>query len=67
MPLRKRLDLLEVRFDLARDVMHFHERLQMLMFAAGMRFDEEAMYADADWVARQVADGQCRLSLADVG
>lgn len=61
------LDLLRVlRFDLARDVVHLHEHLQMLMFAAGLRFDEEAMHAGADWVARQVADGQRRLSLADV-
>jgi hypothetical protein len=61
------LDLLKVlRFDLARDVVHLHEHLQMLMFAAGLRFDEEAMHAGADWVARQVADGQRRLSLTDV-
>ncbi|MFJ7181059.1 SAVED domain-containing protein [Streptomyces massasporeus] len=61
------LDLLKVlRFDLARDVMHLHEHLQMLMFAAGLRFGEEAMHAGADWVARQVADGQRRLSLTDV-
>ncbi|MFF8674220.1 SAVED domain-containing protein [Streptomyces sp. NPDC015242] len=61
------LDLLKVlRFDLARDVMHLHEHLQMLMFAAGLRFSEEAMHSGADWVARQVADGQRRLSLADI-
>ncbi|MEV0038868.1 SAVED domain-containing protein [Streptomyces sp. NPDC050804] len=61
------LDLLKVlRFDLARDVVHLHEHLQMMMFAAGLRFNEEAMHAGADWVARQVADGQRRLSLADV-
>ncbi|MGI3225005.1 SAVED domain-containing protein [Streptomyces sp. GTA36] len=61
------LDLLKVlRFDLARDVTHLHEHLQMLMFAAGLRFEEEAMHAGADWVARQVAAGQRRLSLADV-
>lgn len=61
------LDLFRVlRFDLARDVMHLHEHLQMLMFAAGLRFDEEAMHAGGDWVARQVADGQRRLSLADI-
>ncbi|WP_234440847.1 hypothetical protein [Streptomyces rimosus] len=46
--------------------MHLHEHLQVLMFAAGLRFDEEAMHAGADWVARRVADGQRRLSLADV-
>ncbi|MFF7159623.1 SAVED domain-containing protein [Streptomyces sp. NPDC008139] len=61
------LDLLKVlRFDLARDVVHLHEHLQMLMFAAGLRFDEEAMHAGADWVARQVADGRRRLSLTEV-
>ncbi|MET9904630.1 SAVED domain-containing protein [Streptomyces sp. NPDC006446] len=61
------LDLLKVlRFDLARDVMHLHEHLRMLMVATGLRFDEEAMHAGADWVARQVADGQRRLSLADI-
>ncbi|MGI5192147.1 SAVED domain-containing protein [Streptomyces sp. CA-288835] len=61
------LDLLKaLRLDLARDVMHLHEHLQMLMLAAGLRFDEEAMHAGADWVARQVADGQRRLSLADI-
>ncbi|MEU6449802.1 SAVED domain-containing protein [Streptomyces sp. NPDC046979] len=61
------LELLKVlRFDLARDVQHLHEHLQMLMFAAGLRFDEESMHAGADWVARQVADGRRWLSLADV-
>jgi hypothetical protein len=61
------LGLLKVlRFDLARDVVHLHERLQMLMFAAGLRFEEEAMHAGADWVARQVADGRRRLSLTEV-
>ncbi|EDY55710.1 SAVED domain-containing protein [Streptomyces sp. SID5470] len=61
------LALLKVlRFDLARDVTHLHEHLQMLMFAAGLRFDEEAMHSGADWVARQVADGQRTLSLAEV-
>ncbi|MFD0501741.1 hypothetical protein ACFQ0G_00170 [Streptomyces chiangmaiensis] len=55
-----------LRFDLARDVTHLHEHLQMLMFAAGLLFDEGSMHAGADWVARQVADGQRRLSLADV-
>lgn len=61
------LELLKVlRFDLARDVGHLHEHLQMLMFAAGLRFDEESMHAGADWVARQVAAGQRRLSLADI-
>ncbi|MFF1446245.1 hypothetical protein [Streptomyces sp. NPDC058295] len=61
------LDLLKVlRFDLARDVTHLHEHLQMLMFAAGLRFEEEAMHAGADWVTRQVAAGQRRLSPADV-
>ncbi|MEU4898719.1 SAVED domain-containing protein [Streptomyces sp. NPDC044780] len=61
------LDLLKVlRFDLSRDVMHLHEHLQMMMFAAGLRFDEQAMHAGADWVARQVADGQRTLSLADI-
>ncbi|MEU6008615.1 hypothetical protein [Streptomyces sp. NPDC047453] len=61
------LELLKVlRFDLARDVQHLHEHLQMTMFAAGLRFDEESMHAGADWVARQVADGQRRLSLADI-
>jgi hypothetical protein len=38
----------------------------MLMFAAGLRFDEEAMHAGADWVARQVADGRRRLSLTEI-
>jgi hypothetical protein len=53
-----------LRFDLARDVMHLHEHLQMLVFAAGLRFDEEAVHSGADWVARQVSGGQRRLSLA---
>lgn len=64
---QKLVDLLKVlRFDLARDVRHLHEHLQMLMFAAGLRFDEEAAHSGADWVARQVADGRRRLSLADI-
>ncbi|MEV7886912.1 SAVED domain-containing protein [Streptomyces sp. NPDC002817] len=63
----KLLDLLKVlRFDLARDVTHLHEHLQMLMFAAGLRFDDEAMHAGTDWVARQVAAGKRQLSLADI-
>lgn len=63
----KLLDLLKVlRFDLARDVRHLYEYLQMLMFAAGLRFDEEAVHTGVDWVARQVADGRRRLPLADI-
>ncbi|MFE2541007.1 SAVED domain-containing protein [Actinacidiphila glaucinigra] len=61
------LKLLSVlRFDLARDVLHLREHLQMLMFAAGLRFDENSVHAGADWVARQVAEGRRRLPLAEI-
>ncbi|WP_043686581.1 SAVED domain-containing protein [Streptomyces xylophagus] len=61
------LDLLRVlRFDIARDVSHLHEHLQLLMFAAGLRPDAAAVQAGADWVARQVINGQRTLSLAQI-
>jgi len=60
-------DLLEVlRFDLARDPTHLHDHLQLLMLAAGLRSDDPAIYAGADWVARQVRDGQRMLTLTAI-
>jgi SMODS-associated and fused to various effectors sensor domain len=56
--------LLEVlRFDLARDPTHVYDHLQTQMLAAGLRPDEAAIHAGADWVARQVRDGHRKLSL----
>jgi hypothetical protein len=60
-------DLLQVlRFDLARDPTHLHDHLQLLMLAAGLRPDDPAIHAGADWVARQVRDGQRMLTLAAI-
>ncbi|MEV6985803.1 SAVED domain-containing protein [Sphaerisporangium sp. NPDC051017] len=57
-------NLLEVlRFDLARDQTHLREHLQLLMLSAGLRADDPAIHAGADWVARQVRDGQRMLTL----
>jgi hypothetical protein len=56
-------NLLEVlRFDLARDPTHLYHHLQTQMLAAGLRSDEAAIHAGADWVARQVRDGHRKLS-----
>ncbi|GAB3163231.1 SAVED domain-containing protein [Microbispora hainanensis] len=60
-------DLLGVlRFDLARDVSHLHDHLQLLMLAAGLRTDDPAIHAGADWVAREVRDGQRKLTLTAI-
>ena len=56
------LDLLAVLdFDLARDRMHLEETVKQTMFAAGLRTDDLALAAAADWVAEQVVAGQREL------
>lgn len=51
-------DLLShLRFDVARDLTHVQERLQLLMAVAGLRHDEKAMDDGANWVAKQVRSG----------
>ena len=58
------LDLLAVLdFDLARDRMHVEETVKLTMFAAGLRSDDLALAAGADWVAEQVVAGQRELRL----
>jgi hypothetical protein len=58
------LDLLAVLdFDLARDQMHLEETIKLIMFAAGLRSDDTALAAGADWVAEQVIVGQRELDL----
>lgn len=51
------------RFDIAREPEHVVELVQQLMFAAGLRHDETAVYSGTDWLARQVRDGHRRLDL----
>ena len=58
------LDLLAVLdFDLARDRMHLEETVKLTMFAAGLRSDDLALAAGADWVAEQVVAGRRELGL----
>jgi hypothetical protein len=58
------LDLLAVLdFDLARDRMHLEETVKLTMFAAGLRSDDLALAAGADWVAEQVVAGQREFAL----
>ncbi|MEY9887698.1 hypothetical protein ABIA31_001327 [Catenulispora sp. MAP5-51] len=58
------LELLGVlRFDLGRDPQHLRELVQLLMLAAGLRYEDHAIDAGADWVARMVRDGYKTLSL----
>ena len=52
------LDLLAVLdFDPARDRRHLGDTVKLTMFVAGLRSDDTALAADADWVAEQVAAG----------
>ena len=58
------LDLLAVLdFDLARDRLHLEETVKLTMFAAGLRSDDLALAAGADWVAQQVVAGQREFGL----
>ncbi|MFD3456986.1 SAVED domain-containing protein [Streptomyces sp. NPDC058691] len=57
-------DLLSsLRFDVARDLTHVQERLQLLMAVTGLRHDERAMEEGANWVAKQVRNGHRTLTL----
>lgn len=55
-----------LRFDLARDPAHLQELVSLQMLVAGLRHDETAVHAGADWIARQVRDGQQTLTLPAV-
>jgi hypothetical protein len=56
------LELLAVLdFDLARDRMHLQETVRLTMLAAGLRSDDLALAAGADWVAEQVVAGRREL------
>jgi len=58
------LELLAVLdFDLARDRMHLEETVKLTIFAAGLRSDDLALAAGADWVAEQVVAGRRDLDL----
>lgn len=58
------LELLAVLdFDLARDRMHLEETVKLTMFAAGLRSDDLALAAGADWIAEQVVTGRRELGL----
>ena len=58
------MDLLAILdFDLARDRMHLEETVQLMMFVAGLRSDDLALAAGADWVAEQVVAGRRHLDL----
>ena len=46
-----------LRFDTSRDPIHLRELVQHQMIAAGLRHDQGAIDAGADWVACQVRDG----------
>ena len=50
-------------FDLARDRMHLEETIKLTMFAAGLRSDDPAVAAGADWVAEQVVAGRRELGI----
>jgi len=61
------LELLAVLdFDLARDRMHLEETVKQTMFAAGLRSDDPALAAAADWVAEQVVAGQRELDFGAI-
>ncbi len=58
------LELLAVLdFDLARDRVHLEETVKLTMLVAGLRGDDAAVAAGADWVAEQVVAGQRELDL----
>ncbi|MFF2601311.1 SAVED domain-containing protein [Streptomyces californicus] len=57
-------DLLSrLRFDLARELAHVHEQLQLLMAVCGLRNDSHAVDEGANWVAQQVRNGHRILTL----
>ena len=61
------LDLLAVLdFDLARDRGHLEETVKLTMLVTGLRGDDEALAAGADWVAEQVVAGRRDLDLAAI-
>ncbi|UGQ13555.1 SAVED domain-containing protein [Yinghuangia sp. ASG 101] len=51
-----------LRFDLARDMVRVEEHLQLLMAAAGLRHDTQAMKSGANWVAEMVREGHRELT-----
>jgi len=46
-----------LHFDISRDPIHLYKLVQHMMLAAGLRHDQAAVDAGADWVACQVRDG----------
>jgi hypothetical protein len=50
-------------FDLARDRKHLEETVKLTMFAVGLRSDDLALAAGADWVAEQVVAGRRELGI----
>ena len=52
-----------LRFETSRDAALVRDLVALQMFAAGLREDDNAVHAGADWVARQVIAGHRRLSI----
>ncbi|MCX5215605.1 SAVED domain-containing protein [Kitasatospora sp. NBC_00240] len=55
-----------LRFDLAQDMIRYQESLGLLMAVTGLRHDQRAVEAGADWVAKMVREGRRELTLAMV-
>jgi SMODS-associated and fused to various effectors sensor domain len=61
------LELLGVlHFDLARNRSHLEEITKLTMLVAGLRGDDQALAAGADWVAAQVVAGHRTLDLTAI-
>lgn len=55
-----------LRFDLGREPFRLQEHVALLMLAVGLRSDGAAIDQGVDWIARQVRDGQRRLTLESI-
>jgi hypothetical protein len=67
MPEAELLELLAVlQFDLARDRAHLEEVAKLAMLVTGLRGDDQALAAGADWVAQEVVAGHRKLDLAAI-
>jgi hypothetical protein len=56
----------DFHLETSEDVVSLRREVSLLMTANGLQSDDKAIDAGADWVARQVEDGQQRLSLDDI-
>lgn len=55
-----------LRFETSRDTDYVHELVALQMLAAGLREDDNAVHAGADWVARQVIAGHRHLTIEEI-